>query len=449
MFFERIVSEGLAHYSYVVGDGGEAVVIDPRRDVSVYFDLCLEYDSRIKFVLETHRNEDYVVGSREIFDRCDATVFHADSQLNYRYGRDVVEGDEFWVGDLLIKAIKTPGHTPGSISYLLYDHDSEPWVVFSGDVLLAGDVGRTDFLGFEMVEEMSGILYDSIFDKLLPLGDGVIVCPAHGAGSACGASISERDWTTIGIEKQRNPMLQVEDKDEFIDKASRMLKKPPYFSRMEEINLNPPVLKRLPTPTPLGSKEFRERLNGSQILDTRSELEFGSAHIDGSLSIMSNNVSRFAGWFLNYEEPVLLVTKDVCSDVEKLVRLGFDNIQGYLAGGVLDWHTSGFLTESIDTLTVHELCRLIDTGDVEYILDVRSQGELKSKGVIEDSIHTELEELPNNLNRVPKDGEVFIFCGSGIRSMTAASILKKNGFSKLNVVLGGLAGWSSRTMDIL
>ncbi|WGI17320.1 MBL fold metallo-hydrolase [Methanonatronarchaeum sp. AMET-Sl] len=449
MFFERVVSEGLAHFSYVVGDKGEAVVLDPRRDVSVYFDICLSNDSRIKFVLETHRNEDYVVGSREISDRCDGSVFHADSQLNYRYGGEVVEGDEFKVGDLLIKAIKTPGHTPGSMSYLLYDKDGGPWILFTGDSLFAGGVGRTDLLGSQMVEEMTEMLYQSIFRKILPIGDEVIVCPAHGSGSACGASISDRDWSTIGIERMRNPMLQVEDKDEFIEKVGVELKRPPYFRRMEELNLYPPVLKRLPVPTPLKPKEVKERLNGYQILDTRTELEFGSAHLMNSISIMSKNLPSFAGWFLNYEEPVLLITNDVENNVKKLIRLGYDNIQGYLSGGLLSWHTSGYRTKSIDTITVHKLCQKIDRGKVNHILDIRDEEELNRDGEIEGSIQIELTKLTENTDKIPKDGELYIFCGSGIRSMTAASVLERYGFNNLNVVLGGLAGWSSRKKDIV
>ncbi|UOY10600.1 rhodanese-like domain-containing protein [Methanonatronarchaeum sp. AMET6-2] len=449
MFFERVFSEGLAHYSYVFGDNGEAVVIDPRRDVSVYLDICMERDAHIKYVLETHRNEDYVVGSREILDRTDPVVCHADSQFNYRYGEGVLEGDEFNVGGFSIKAIKTPGHTPGSVSYLLHDRDGEPWCIFTGDALFADEVGRTDLLGDEMIEEMTGVLYESIFNKILPLGDEVIVFPAHGAGSPCGASISDRNWTTIGIERKKNPFLQVDGKESFIDKAGRKLEIPPYFRKMEELNLYPPVLKRIPTPTPLKPSEFIERPDGSQILDTRTELEYGSAHIKGSISIMSKNISKFAGWFLSYEKPILVVGEDIKKTVQKLVRMGFDNVHGYLAGGLLGWHTNGLPTYKINTLTVHELCQRLDQGEVNHILDVRSQGELEKNGVIEGSIHIHLTQLPEKMDSLPRDGELFIFCGSGIRSMTAASILSKNGFDEINVVLGGLAGWNSKTTDII
>ena len=181
MLFERIESEGLAHYSYLVGDQREAVVFDPRRDCEVYVERAYEQGLAIKHVLETHRNEDYLIGSVELAERTDAEIWHADSQLQYRYGRPAEDGQTWKVGRLEVRAIHSPGHTPGSMSYLLHDPEGEPWVVFTGDALFAGDVGRVDLLGMDRAEELAAQLYDTIFGKLLPLGDGVIVCPAHGA----------------------------------------------------------------------------------------------------------------------------------------------------------------------------------------------------------------------------------------------------------------------------
>jgi len=211
MLFERVESEGLAHYSYIVGDGNEAVVIDPRRDCEIYPKMASKEGMRITSVFETHRNEDYVVGSVELSSRTGAEIWHADGQLDYRYGEAIEDGMTMRIGRFKLEAISTPGHTPGSMSYLLRDAGGDPWVVFTGDALFAGDLGRVDLLGMDRVEEMARQLYDSVFEKLLPLGDEVIACPAHGAGSVCAASIADRKWTTLGIERNRKPKLQVKE----------------------------------------------------------------------------------------------------------------------------------------------------------------------------------------------------------------------------------------------
>ena len=235
MIFERIVSEGLAHYSYLAGDKNEALVIDPRRDVEVYVEKATKAGMRIAHILETHRNEDYLVGSMELADRTGAEVWHADSQWDYRYGRSVQPGQKWKAGRLEFEAIPTPGHTPGSMSYLLRDPTGLSSMVFCGDALFAGEVGRIDLMGREKAAENAGQLFDSLFGKLLPLGDEVIVCPAHGAGSACGESISERLWTTIGLERKHNPRLQAKGKTEFVATLlNSQPERPPYFSRMEK-----------------------------------------------------------------------------------------------------------------------------------------------------------------------------------------------------------------------
>ncbi|MGD8967376.1 MAG: MBL fold metallo-hydrolase, partial [Anaerolineae bacterium] len=230
MLFERFESAGLAHYSYLIGDGTQAVVIDPRRDVEVYVDRATRAGMRISHVLETHRNEDYVIGSRELVAATGATVLRSgEGDLSYGYGESIYDGDTLTVGRLELKALHTPGHALGHMSYLLRDPEGKPWVVFTGDALFAGDVGRTDFYGPDQLDEMTGLLYDSLFHKILPLGDGVIVCPAHGSGSACGSAIAERTWTTIGLERKHNPRLQYTEKDAFVARVGRTLEYPLYF----------------------------------------------------------------------------------------------------------------------------------------------------------------------------------------------------------------------------
>lgn len=450
MIFERVESEGLAHYSYLIGNEGEAVVIDPRRDCNIYLELASKRGLQITNILETHRNEDYVIGSLELADRTDAEIWHADSQLNYQYGNPVEEGKTWNLGELSLEALHTPGHTPGHMSYILYDQTDEPWVAFTGDSLFAGDVGRVDLMGMEKAEEMANKLYDTIFNKLLPLGDEVIVCPAHGSGSVCGSSIADRVWTTIGIERQRNPKLRFSKRSDFIEKIAEKLERPPYFRKMEELNLEgPPILKNLPVPTPLSPNEFEEKAEEATVLDTRMELGFNSAHVPKSLSIWMGGLPNFAGWFLSYDNPILLVneTDDPTQAVRYLIRIGFDDLAGYLSGGMLAWHTAGKESKSIETITVHELCNLLDEGKSPWILDVRNDDEVK-KAQITDAHHIHITQLPDNLNEIPKNQNIYIFCGSGLRSTIAASLLKQEGWKNIKVVLGGTAGWNSTTCPI-
>jgi len=446
MLFERIESEGIAHYSYIIGDGHQAIVIDPRRDCDIYIDRTLRRGFRITAILETHRNEDYVIGSTELASRTGAEIYHADEQLDYQYGQAATDGQSWQAGQLKITAIHSPGHTLGSMSYLLHDPDGRPWIVFTGDALFAGDVGRVDLLGMDRAEELAGQLYDTLFDKLLTLGDDIIVCPAHGSGSLCGSAIAERTWTTMGLERRLNPMLQLKDRPEFIAKAARELERPPYFRRMERLNLEgAPLPGGLPAPVPLTAHEFAEKAQTSIVLDTRSNLSFCAAHVPQSLSIWSEGLPGFVGWFMPYDKPILLVNEsdDPNRAVRYLIRLGYDQLVGSLAGGLLDWHMAGQESGAIRTVTVQTLCSLLDEEEKLYILDVRSSDEATSAGEIPNAQQIHITQLPHRMSEVPRDRSVYIFCGSGLRSTVAASLLQRQGWKNMAVVLGGLAGWSS------
>jgi hydroxyacylglutathione hydrolase len=450
MLLERIVSAGLAHYSYLVGDKNQALVIDPRRDVGVYLKTASSAGMRIASILETHRNEDYFVGSMELAGRTGAEVWHADAEWNYQYGQAAAAGQRWRVGRLEVEALATPGHTPGSLSYLLRDPSGIPWMLFCGDALFAGEVGRIDLLGREKEAENAGLLYESLFGRLLPLGDEIIVCPAHGSGSVCGESIAERLWTTIGLERKHNPRLQAKSKEQFV--ASLLESRPdrpPYFRRMEKVNLEGrPILGVLPSPEPLDAGSFSAffEKQKAQILDTRQEIAFAAAHVPGSQSIWLEGLASFAGWFMSYDRPILLVGEGNAIEeaTRILVRLGFDDIAGFLAGGMLSWHMSGRESAAIRTLTVQQLCRLLDGGEPYWILDVRSNDEMERDGRIEGAQHIHITEIAGRIEEVPKDRTVYVFCGSGMRSMVAASFLKAHGWERLAVILGGMAGWRSR-----
>jgi hydroxyacylglutathione hydrolase len=451
LLFERVESEGLAHYSYIFGHNKEAVVIDPRRDIDIYLFLTARKGYKIKYIFETHRNEEYLVGSVALSEKTGAEIFHADSQLGYKYGQEVTDRQELKIGSYKIKAIFSPGHTEGSMSYLLFDISGSPWILFSGDTLFAGDVGRVDLLGKDKIREMAQMLYDTIFHKFFSLGDGVIVCPAHGAGSVCGGDIADRPWTTVGLEKKLNPKLQFTKEKEFIKNVSKDLEKPYYFRQMERLNMEGvPILGSLPVPVPLSPGEFSKEKEDAVVLDSRMESSFAGSHIPGAISIWEGGIPAFAGWFLPYEKPILLVNKtdDPLSVVKLLIRIGYDNILGYLAGGMLSWNTSGKESASIDTIKVQDLCRLLDKGKDIMILDVRGKEEIKTKGKIPDALNIPVTQLYERMDEVPKGKPVCIFCGSGLRSMMAASLLKKEGWENLKVALGGLAGWNSNTCPV-
>ncbi len=446
MLFERIESAGIAHYSYLVGDGSEAVVIDPRRDGDVYVERAFEAGMRIAHVLETHRHEDFVTGSLELASKTGAAVWHADAQWDCRYGRPVRDGQTWKLGALTLEAIHSPGHTPGSMSFLLRDAGGAPWFLFTGDVLFAGEVGRVDLLGMDRAREMAGLLYDTIHAKFLPLGDGVIVCPAHGAGSVCGTAIADRPWTTVGLERSSNPRLAHGSKEAFIADVAKELERPPYFTVMERMNLaGPPVRGGPAVPPQLAPTEFEARSNDAVVLDARSELAYASVHVPGSLFIWPDAVGAFAGWFLPYDRPILLVCemKDADRTARALFRLGFDAIAGMLSGGMLAWSMAGKRIASTRTVSAHELKDILAGGARVAFLDVRGADELARARPMAGARNIHITLLPGRLDDVPRERPLYIICGSGMRSMIGASILERQGERDTAVVNGGYAAWKA------
>ncbi len=442
MIFEKVVSEGLAHNSYVVGSAGEAAVIDPRRDCDIYLHLSVEHNVKITHLFETHRNEDYVVGSVELSHMTGAGIYHG-SHMDFAYGNSVTEGDTFDIGNLCLEILETPGHTKESISITLTDTDTdteEVYMVFTGDALFAGDVGRTDFFPGEE-EQMAEALYDSLFTTLLPLGDGVIVCPAHGAGSVCGAELSEHEFTTIGYEKKTNPALQMSKKEFVAYKTQEVLYTPPYFERMEVYNKEgPPLLHGPPYVPPLSVKDIKSCKN-AQILDVRNPTSYAGGHIPGSINIWKDGLPLFAGWMLAYENPIIIVDesnqqlKDI---IRYLVRIGYDNLLGYLAGGFATWYKNAQPTERVDTWSVHELMENRET-DI-YLLDVREISQWKKDGYIQGAHRTYVGELEDHLDKIPHT-HVVVYCDSGFKTGIATSILKSHGYESVTGVLGGMIAW--------
>ncbi|AAM32627.1 MBL fold metallo-hydrolase [Methanosarcina mazei] len=449
MIFERIKSEGLAHLSYFVGSGNEAIVIDPRRDCQIYFDIARREGMKIKYIFETHRNEDYVIGSLELKELTDAEIYHGKG-VDFKYGIFVSDGQEFNFGSMKLTALHTPGHTDESMSYALTYPESgkAPLMVFTGDALFVGDVGRTDLYGPEEIPRMAANLYESIFNKILPLGDGVILCPAHGAGSLCGGAISKREYSTLGLERIQNPALQRTDKEEFIKfKLEEKLEFPPYFKKMEQYNLQgPPLLKGLPVPELLFPKEFvKEMEKGAMVVDTRMPHSFGGAHIKGSYGIWLKGLPYYAGWVLPYDKPILLVLEEkdqLETAVSYLVRIGYDSIAGFLNGGISSWYMKALPVESLNLISVQSLKDKIEKNEEMVILDVRRDEEWE-KGHIEGARHVYVGHLEENLDKVPRNSPIIVYCDSSRRSNIAASILKKKGYDMVYNVLGSMTAWKN------
>ncbi len=445
MILERVKSKVVSHISYFLGSDNEAIVIDPRRDCQIYVDIAKREGINIKFIFETHRNEDYVVGSQELSHITGAKIYHG-SQLAFRYGNSLTDGQQFYFGKVRITSLHTPGHTPESFCYVVTDLDSgeSPVMVFTGDVLFVGDVGRTDFGGPEKSREWSEKLHDSIFNKLLPLGDHVILSPAHGAGSVCGGRIAERELSSIGIERLMNPILQ-KKKEDFIDYLMASEHHyAPYFKTMEKFNLRgAPFVGHGPNPEALSLNAFLKQIKkGAIVVDVRSPVSFGGGHIKNSYSIPLKRL-QLGGSVLPYDKPLLLVLQDQnqLEYVSKsLSRLGYDNVSGYLRGGFSSWYKASLPIDSLSLLTVKNLKERIDNEEELTLLDVRSKEELLN-GHIKNVIHIYVGVLEKFMKDVPEDKPIVVICKTGTRASLASSILRREGRKEVYNLLGGMDSW--------
>ena len=455
MIFKRIKSEGLAHNSYFIGSGDVAAVIDPRRDIQEYLDIALKHGMTIKYIFETHRNEDFVMGSLELAEVTQAEIFHGPG-LEWGYGVILKDGQEFRFGKLSLTAILTPGHTDESVSYFLVDLKSglNPVMVFSGDALFVGDSGRVDLYGISEIPRMAANLYESIFTKILPLGDGVVLCPAHGAGSICGSNIADRDESTLGLERLQNPILRFENKGEFIKhKSNELLEIPPYFLKMEQFNKEgPPRLINAVVPKLLTPSEFKKAMEGgANIIDTRLPSAFGGAHIKGSYSIWLEGLPIFSGWFLSYETDILLVLEDQ-SQLDKavhfLARIGYDRVLGFLKDGIDGWINAGYAVENLPLISVYKMKEKLDRKEDLLILDVRKPSEW-SAGHIKGSLNIYVGHLEKRLSEISKDKPVVVYCSVGHRAGLAASILLRAGYTNVYSLLGSIVAWHNAGFPVV
>jgi hydroxyacylglutathione hydrolase len=456
MYFKQFYLGCLAQASYLIGDGGEAAVVDPRRDVDEYLEEARRNGLAIRHVIETHLHADFVSGHRELAERTGAKVyFGAKADAKFEHV-PVREGDEIRMGDVVLRFLETPGHTPESVSVLVTDRSKgeAPEAVLTGDTLFIGDVGRPDLLGARMsAAELAGLLYDSLQGKLLELPDATRVYPAHGAGSLCGRNISKETSSTIGEQRRFNYALQPMSKEEFVRMMTTDLPEAPaYFSRDVAINREGAAgLAALPEPPAL-SPDVAARLQsqGAVVLDTRPAAQYGTAHVPSSLHIgLSGQFASWAGALIPAETPLVLVAEDperVREARVRLARVGLEKVVGYLEGGIPAWEKEGRPLASTEQITVDELRERLREGRMLSVLDVRRPMEWQA-GHIESARHLPLNDLPRRAEELEKDRALALICASGYRSSVATSLLEQQGFRHISNVIGGMTAWGAARFE--
>lgn len=448
MTVEQIYTGCLAQGAYYIESKGEAVVIDPLREVEPYIKRANKDGAKIKYVLETHFHADFVSGHLDLADKTGATIVYGPSAKPDFDAMVAEDGQVLQVGDVTIKVLHTPGHTMESVCYLLADENGKDIGLFSGDTLFIGDVGRPDLAqkaGDMTQEQLAEILYDSLHNKIMPLNDDVVVYPAHGAGSACGKNMSKETTDTLGHQKATNYALQDMSKQEFVKKVLTGLVQPPqYFPK--NVMMNKKGYDSIDTVLERGKKSlspeaFEAAANetGALILDTRDPQTFAKGFIPNSINIgVNGNFAPWVGGLIpDINQEILIVAEGGKEEevITRLARVGYDNAIGYLDGGFDMWKAAGKETDSITSISVDELAEAAKSKDID-ILDVRKKSEYDSEHIVA-AENLPLDFINETMDQVSKDKKYYIHCAGGYRSMIFASILKSRGYDNIVDVQGG------------
>jgi glyoxylase-like metal-dependent hydrolase (beta-lactamase superfamily II)/rhodanese-related sulfurtransferase len=466
VYFKQFYLGCLAHASYLIGSNGEAAVVDPQRDVDQYLKEAEDEGLEIKYIIETHLHADFISGHRELAERTGAKIVFgkaAGATLPHIAASD---GEEIRIGEVRLRVLETPGHTPESICLLVIDPaiSAEPQKVLTGDTLFIGDVGRPDLAGGMgyTPQAMAAMMYDSLHQKLLKLDDAVEVYPAHGAGSMCGRSMSEETSSTIGQQRRFNYALQPMSRDQFVSMMTTDLPEAPvYFPRDAEINrVGAQALESLKRPEPLTPAQVSDLLRQTQtdslryvVLDVRSAADFGAGHVLGSLNIgLGGQFAIWAGCLIPLPAPVVIVADSeakVDEAVVRLARVGIENVRGYLQGGISDWSRDGFDLAFVPQITVAELRELIQQRPDLQIIDVRRPPEYKS-GHVPRARHAPLGTFKPHLDELGLDPArtTAVICAGGYRSSAATSLLQQLGFADLLNVTGGTSAWINAGYEV-
>jgi glyoxylase-like metal-dependent hydrolase (beta-lactamase superfamily II)/rhodanese-related sulfurtransferase len=457
MYFKQFYLGCLAHASYLIGSEGEAVVVDPQRDVDQYIDEAAAQSLRIKYIIETHLHADFISGHRELAARTGAEIIFGEKAGAAIPHRAVKDGDELSIGGVTLRIMETPGHTPESICILVTEAGAKAGGdacvprLLTGDTLFIGDVGRPDLAGGKgfTPQQMAAMMYDSLHEKILKLDDSVEVHPAHGAGSMCGKNLSTETSSTIGQQRKFNYALQPMTKDQFVAMMTTDLPEAPaYFSKDAEINRSgAEALDHLAKPQAMSPAEVREASqHGCVVLDVRAAAEFGAGHVPGSLNIgLGGQFASWAGSLIPMTAQIVIVAnseEQVDEAHLRLARVGLERITGYLAGGVDGWRRSGFEVAQVPQISVAELRDLLTTKSDLQVIDVRRPAEYDS-GHAPHAVSAPLAKFREKLPVLGLNPEraSAIICAGGYRSSAATSIARQLGFTNLLNVTGGTAAW--------
>jgi hydroxyacylglutathione hydrolase len=451
MRIRHFVDPGLGNSAYLVISETEriAALIDPLRDVDQYLDVARQEGVRITHVLETHLHSDFLSGSRELAAVSGGRIVaSADAGLEFDH-LPVRDGDVLALGEVRISVLATPGHTPEHVSYLAHatSRPEDPPVLFSGGSLLVGAVSRADLLGHEHATGLAYQLYRTLHERILPLGDDVLVYPTHGAGSFCTAAASAESTTTIGRERRTNLFLQQPGPDAFAQRLqSSMPSYPTYFHRMRALNKRGArILGSVPRLAPLTPLDVRARhQRGEAIVDMRSIHDYVRGHIPRSFHVeLRAAFGSWVGWVVPFGTPVILVAETKLVHeyaVRQLIRIGYDELPGYLEGGMDAWVTARLPVEQAIKLTMRELRERLERGDPLVVLDVRQAHEWRVGHMPKAMLH-EAGELRKGIPMLPRKGLVAAHCGHGERAATALSLLEQRGYTDLALVTGGMDEW--------
>jgi hydroxyacylglutathione hydrolase len=462
MIFQQFYLGCLAHASYLIGDEQSrlAAVVDPQRDVEQYLAFAQEYDLRIAYVVLTHLHADFLAGHLELRDRTGATIcLGAEATAEYQF-RALNDGDTIDLGRVRLQALATPGHTPESISLLVFDLDrseAHAHAVLTGDTLFVGDVGRPDLrasLGWSATS-LANRLYDSLRTKLLPLPDDSLVYPAHGAGSLCGKALGDETFSTIGEQRRWNYALQPMTRQAFVDLVTAdQPDAPAYFTHDAVLNAKerPTLEKALATSlTPLTVEQVLERRRkGAQILDTREPEDFAAAHLAGSQNIgLGGHYATWAGTILSPERPIVIIAEPGREQESaiRLGRIGFDNVAGYLQDGLPSLASRPELTQSIERLSPAVAAERLRSKKPPQLVDVRTAPEHDEKR-IQGSVIVPLNHLAERAQELATDRPLLIHCAGGYRSSIAASLLRQRGFDQVSELAGGLTAWEAAGLPL-
>ena len=448
MYFEQFYLGCLAHASYLLGSEGEAVVVDPQRDVEIYLQAAEEHGLKIGHIFETHLHADFVSGHRELAARTGAKIYiGAKAEATFPHVA-LTDGFELRFGRARITVLETPGHTPESICLLVTDEQKSPrpWAVLTGDTLFIGDVGRPDLSTTHTPAQLAGLLYDSLHNKLLGLPDDVAVYPAHGAGSLCGRNMREERSSTIGTERLTNYALQIPSREDFVKQLTANLPaRPDYFLKDAEINRGgaAPLAELQPLPS-LSAEDVKALMErGTQVLDIRPGDRFAAGYVPGSINIaLSGQFATWAGTILGLTaRPILIAESDeqLHEARVRLARVGIDAERGYLGGGIKAWTQAGFETATMPQITVLELQASLAQNRVQ-VLDVRREAEWKA-GHIANARLWPLDKFSAQLPALDKAIPLVVHCKSGYRSMIACSLLRKAGYDAITNLVGGFDAW--------